>query len=114
MDIIKLNFRGTLFEIPRQTLFKIPYFKNMFEMCDLKNDIPFINRSAAAFDYIISFAHDPQCKVPTIYEPELKFYTMDYQPSNLHNELSDIHNRLNCIEYDLYRDYIRRSKSKSI
>lgn len=86
MNIV-LNVSGKHFEIKRDVLLKIPYFYDMFDMCEQTINAPiFIGRSSHVFKHILAFTIDPLYPYPLKLEYELKFYGINYDKSKLYDK----------------------------
>lgn len=72
-DIITINLQGTKFEITRQTLYQIPYFKSLSLDLD-KSSSFYMDRPAHIFKHILGWAVDNNYPFPYKYKYEAEFY----------------------------------------
>lgn len=71
--MLKVNFRGTIFEIEKNILLTIPYFNNIYKDCENNGEI-YVNRSPYSFDAIINYITDVKYKISEEYVYDLDFY----------------------------------------
>lgn len=74
-DIITINLQGTKFEITRQTLYRIPYFRSLSSELD-KSNIFYMDRSPHIFKHILAWAVDNNYPFPYKYIYEADFYNI--------------------------------------
>src|SRR3982751_2780936 len=84
MEIIVLDVGGQIFKTYRNTLIRIPYFRNMIECCEDLNEI-FVDRSSHIFDHVLAYVIDPKYPFPTKYGYELDFYGISYDSDKLYS-----------------------------
>jgi len=72
-DIITLNLQGTKFQTTRQTLYQIPYFKDLSYIMDNSSTF-YMDRSPHIFKHILAWAVDKKYPFPHKYVYELDFY----------------------------------------
>ena len=77
MNVI-LNVQGQKFETTRETIIKIPYFRDMFEACTEVTEIIFVNRPSNAFKHVLGVITDPLYPFPEKFNFELDFYGIEY------------------------------------
>lgn len=90
--MLKVNLRGTIFEIEKDILLKIPYFNNLYKDCE-NNDILYVNRSPYSFDAVINYITDVQYKIPEEYVYDLDFYDIvidEKRVNRLSKSITDI------------------------
>lgn len=88
------NLGGTLFETNNSTVNKIPYFRDMFEMCEERiGEIIFVDRPAHVFKHVLAFAIDPLYLFPARYSTELDFFGIDYHPKQLYDKNVKLHDK---------------------
>lgn len=78
--IIKLNVSGTIFEVERDTLCRIPLFKKILDDLndECTSDKPiWIPRSSKIFHHILAKAIDDNYNFPRKYNSELKYYGLE-------------------------------------
>lgn len=95
-NLIKLNVRGMIFEIERNVLLSIPYFKHLYETCE-DNTIPYINRSPYSFDAIITYITDLEYKIPEEYVYDLNFYDIVIDKKRINSKFTEITKNVNMV-----------------
>ena len=73
-----LNVSGKTFEVQKEVLMKMEYFKSMITDCDDQNRTIFVPRSQHIFNHVLSYVIDRSYPYPKKYEFELKFYGITY------------------------------------
>jgi len=100
MNII-LNVSGQTFEVNKNVLMKIPYFHDMFDMCDNTCDITcgviFVNRPSHIFKHVLALTIDPLYPYPAKYAFELDFYGICYDKNQLYDKHQELINKINII-----------------
>jgi len=84
-EIVVINFQGTKFETTRQTLYKIPYFRNYINL-DNSNSY-FMDRSAHIFKHILAWAVDSNYPFPHRYKNEAIFFDINFENITFYNDL---------------------------
>jgi hypothetical protein len=80
-EIITINLQGKSFETSRQTLYQIPYFKDLSVDLD-KSTVFYMDRSAHIFKHILAWAVDNNYPFPYKYINEADFYNIKRQNIN--------------------------------
>ena len=96
---ITLNIGGKIFETTDQTLtMRSEYFRLLFEkeLHNYLNDNKeiFIDRSPIAFEYILDYIRNPECRIPSKYRGELDFYMIKYDESDIEEDSSIQNNKI--------------------
>lgn len=90
--MLKVNLRGTIFEIEKDILLTIPYFNNLLKDCQ-SDGLLYVNRSPYSFDAVISYVTDIKYKIPEEYVYDLDFYDIvidEKRVNRLSKSVSDI------------------------
>ena len=95
MNII-LNVSGQNYEVPKDTLMKIPYFHDMFDVCgDNINEVIPVSRPPHIFKHVLSFTIDPLYPFPAKYAFELDFYGIVYEQKKLYDKHQELLDKIN-------------------
>ena len=95
---ITLNVGGKIFETKYDNIIKIPYFCNMFKICDEQlNTTLFIDRPGHIFKHVLAFIIDPLYPFPIKYAFELDFYDISYDITKLYDKNKNILQKLEYI-----------------
>jgi len=79
-----LHLMGRLFELSRETLMKIRYFKDMLEDCSDTSEDIYVERSPMLFDHVLAYVVSPDMyPYPAEYAYELDFYGIEYEEAKL-------------------------------
>ncbi len=111
MNVV-LNVSGQHYEINKNILMQIPYFHDMFDVCD--NDetkvIP-VMRSPRIFRHIIEFLIDQYYPFPAKYAYKLDFYGIIYDKTKLYDKYQELINITND-NYNKTRNEIKNIKNE--
>jgi hypothetical protein len=77
-QLITLNVGGKLFCTKKETLLRSGYFRDLFELTELKEGPLFVDRSGKAFESVLEYLRDERRVVPLKYRYELDFYRIEY------------------------------------
>jgi len=93
---ITLNVSGQHFEVQKDTLIKIPYFRDMFDACgDNINEIIPVNRPPHIFKHVLALIIDPLYPFPAKYAFELDFYGIMYNKKYLYDKYQELLDKMN-------------------
>jgi hypothetical protein len=101
-ETIKVSTEGNIFDVKKETLRNIPYFKKLFKHMEKNGheDMIYLDRSAKAFSHILRWARNENCILPGKYRDEYDFYLMDMQSVNIEdtpNCIADMRHDINNI-----------------
>jgi hypothetical protein len=97
---IKVNVLGRIFDVSKETLYKIPYFVNGMTDSDIKDEI-YVERSPTLFEHVLSYVIDNNYAFPAEHFNELDFYDVKYNTSKFHDSASkkDLHTLATKIDW---------------
>lgn len=99
-NLIKINVRGTIFEIEKDVLLNIPYFKNLYDACE-NTDIPYVSRSPYSFDAIITYITDLKYQLPEEYIYDLDFYGIAIDEKRINKKISQLDEEIKKIGFGI-------------
>jgi len=95
-NIINVNVSGKIFYLKKSILSKIPFFNNMFNGCDIHDDIIYLNdHSSIIFEHIISFIVDEKYPFPYEFIYELDFFGIEYKERPFYKHNKELLDKLN-------------------
>jgi hypothetical protein len=111
---ITLNVSGQNFEVHKDILMKIPYFKDMFDACsplgnqsgeDTPTESIFIARPPHIFKHVLSYIIDPIYPFPKKYMFELDFYNITYDKTYFYDKEQELIHKVNDMQNECDKNY---------
>lgn len=97
-DIYEVKLIGKTYEIDKDILIKIPFFKTMIhDFSENKSKVISVKRSSLLFDHVIAYIIDDTYPYPLKYFNELDFYDIVYDKSKLYNPHKNSNDKLESL-----------------